>query len=147
MGREPELDELRAALTGTEPARLYCLAGMGGIGKTSIAVHWAHALRGQFPDGVLWAHVSTSEPLAILDSWARAFQCDFSGLPDLDSRGAALRAVLADKQVLIILDDVWDAGRAARAAGGRRRVPGDPYRPRPGRGGGAGRAHHSGADF
>src|SRR6185503_6827627 len=86
--------------------------GMGGIGKTSLAVHLAHRLRGQFPDGVLWAHVSTSEPLDILDSWARAYHCDFSALPDLDSRASAVRALLADKTVLIILDDVWDAARA-----------------------------------
>jgi hypothetical protein len=114
VGRLPELEAFRAALSaaGPERARPYCLAGMGGIGKTSLAVHIAHSLRDQFPDGVLWAHVSTSEPLAILDSWARAYQCDYSGLPDLESRAAALRALLADKGVLIILDDVWDAARA-----------------------------------
>jgi NB-ARC domain/Bacterial transcriptional activator domain len=115
VGRLPELGAFRAALraaAGPKRARPYCLAGMGGIGKTSLAVHIAHSLRNQFPDGVLWAHVSTSEPLAILDSWARAYQCDYSGLPDLDSRAAALRALLADKTVLIILDDVWDAARA-----------------------------------
>jgi DNA-binding SARP family transcriptional activator len=115
VGRLPELEAFRAALSaaaGPERARPYCLAGMGGIGKTSLAVHIAHSLRDQFPDGVLWGHVSTSEPLAILDSWARAYQCDYSGLPDLESRAAALRALLADKTVLIILDDVWDAARA-----------------------------------
>jgi len=115
VGRLPELEAFRAALSappGPERARPYCLAGMGGIGKTSLAVHIAHSLRDQFPDGVLWAHVSTSEPLAILDSWARAYQCDYSGLPDLESRSAALRALLADKTLLIILDDVWDAARA-----------------------------------
>lgn len=112
VGREAELNELRAALTRVDGPRLYCLAGMGGIGKTSLAIHLAHTLRDQFPDGVLWAHASTSEPLAILDSWARAFQCDFSGLPDVESRAAALRAVLGDKKVLMILDDVWSAARA-----------------------------------
>jgi DNA-binding SARP family transcriptional activator len=112
VGRELELGELGAAVNRAELPRLFWLAGMGGIGKTSLAVHLAHALRDQFVDGVLWAHVSTSEPLAVLDSWARAFGCDFSGLPDLDSRAAALRAVLADKKALMILDDVWDAARA-----------------------------------
>jgi tetratricopeptide (TPR) repeat protein len=125
VGRQPELDAFRAVLAeaataGPEAARPYCLAGMGGIGKTSLAVHIAHSLRDQFPDGVLWAHVSTSEPLAILDSWARAYQCDYSGLPDLESRAAALRALLADKKVLMILDDVWNAARArSLLVGGR----------------------------
>ncbi|MEP7198940.1 MAG: BTAD domain-containing putative transcriptional regulator, partial [Chloroflexota bacterium] len=111
VGRERELAELRAEFTQAA-ANIVGLIGMGGIGKTTLATQLAHALRAQFPDGVLWAHVATSEPMAILDSWARAFQCDYSGLPDLDSRAAAMRSLLADKHALLILDDVWDAERA-----------------------------------
>ncbi len=106
VGREKELAELRDALMRTSSAQIYCLAGMGGVGKTTLAIRLAHTLRDQFPDGVLWAHAATSEPLAILESWARAYRCDFSGVPDLDSRAAALRGVLADKKILIVLDDV-----------------------------------------
>jgi DNA-binding SARP family transcriptional activator/TolA-binding protein len=111
VGREKEMADFEHALTSTEGQLVYCLAGMGGVGKTALAAHLAHVLRERFSDGVLWANASTSEPLAILDSWARAYDCDFSGLPDPESRAAAVRALLAEKKVLVVLDDVWDAGR------------------------------------
>jgi tetratricopeptide (TPR) repeat protein len=109
VGREQELAELRERLTDTNGQNVYCLTGMGGIGKTALAVRLAHTLRDDFPDGVLWANAAASEPLAILDSWAQAFDYDFSSLPDLDSRAASFRSVLADKKVLMILDNVWSA--------------------------------------
>jgi tetratricopeptide (TPR) repeat protein/predicted Ser/Thr protein kinase len=109
VGREEEMSDLRAALVGAAGPSAYCLIGMGGIGKTALAVHIAHALRDHFVDGVLWASAATSEPLAILDSWARAYDCDFSSLHDLESRAAAMRGVLADKRVLVVLDDVRSA--------------------------------------
>src|SRR5207237_3316540 len=74
VGREQAMAAVRTALSASNGVSLYCLAGMGGIGKTSLAVHIAHVLREQFADGVLWARLSTSEPLAVLDSWARAYR-------------------------------------------------------------------------
>ncbi len=109
VGREQELDELRHMLTTPGEQNMVCLTGMGGVGKTALATRLAHTLRHHFADGVLWANMATSEPLAILDSWARAYGYDFSSLPDLDSRAAALRGELADKKTLMILDDVWHA--------------------------------------
>lgn len=94
------------------PITRLCLVGMGGIGKTSLAVHAAYRLREQFPDGVLWGNLRDSTPLAVLSSWERAFGCDFSGLPDLNSRAASLRSLLHEKKTLVILDDVWDAADA-----------------------------------
>jgi DNA-binding SARP family transcriptional activator len=111
VGRAAPLRELETAISSAQRGALYCIIGMGGIGKTTLALRLAHALRDQFPDGVLWGHVATSEPLAILDSWARAFGCDYSSLPDIETRAASLRSLLSGKKILFLLDDVWDAAR------------------------------------
>lgn len=109
VGRRQELNHLADLLTRNDGPKLACLTGMGGIGKTALATRLAHLLRPAFPDGVLWANVAASEPLAIIDSWVKAYGYDFSSLPDLSSRAGALRSLLADKNVLMIFDDVWSA--------------------------------------
>lgn len=91
--------------------RVYCFVGMGGIGKTALVTSLAYNLREKFADGVLWANAATSDPMAVAESWARAYGYDFSGLPDMDSRAAALRGMLAEKQALLVLDNVTSAAR------------------------------------
>ncbi len=106
VGREATLHQLTALLSAPEAPRTVALVGMGGVGKTTVATHAAHALRQHFRDGVLWAQTAISAPLDILHSWARAFGYDYSGLHDVESCAAALRSAVADKQLLLILDDI-----------------------------------------
>ena len=109
VGREAAVTELVALF---EQEKVVALVGMGGIGKTSLATAVAQQLRPHFADGVLWANTHTSDPSNILELWGRAYDHDFSGLTDLASRETAVRSLLADKQALLILDNVDDAAEA-----------------------------------
>lgn len=109
VGREAALAEL-ADLIASQ--RVVALVGMGGIGKSSLATAVAHRLRFQFADGVLWANPHASDASNVLALWARVYDHDFSALTDLASRETAVRSLLADKQTLIMLDNVEDAAEA-----------------------------------
>lgn len=111
VGRLTLLTELSAALTAADSQQIQALAGMGGIGKSTVAVEIAHIARKSFTDGVLWAQAATAEPIAILESWAQAYGYDFSRIGDVESMAAAFRGVLAEKSVLIVLDDVDSIAR------------------------------------
>ncbi|GAB4157085.1 MAG: BTAD domain-containing putative transcriptional regulator [Candidatus Promineifilaceae bacterium] len=106
VGRQVEQKQLATLLKDEKGPRLAAVVGMGGVGKTTLAVQTAHALREHFVDGVLWANAAASDPLAIMESWAQAYGADLSRYPDRDSRAAALRGLLAHKRALIVLDDV-----------------------------------------
>lgn len=105
VNRETLLLQLRTAIATGSNQRL-AVVGMGGMGKTSLAIHLAHQVRDQFADGVLWADVSHDDPIGLIDRWAEAYNCDFRTVADEASRAAALRDILKDKKALLILDDV-----------------------------------------
>ena len=107
IGRTQEIKRLLTWLR--QPQRAPCvIQGMGGVGKSSLAAHIAYQTRADFPDGVLWAKVNQSDTMAILHSFAAAYGRDVSIYGDLQTRGQVVREILADKQVLIVLDDVPD---------------------------------------
>ncbi|MEM7336260.1 MAG: tetratricopeptide repeat protein, partial [Chloroflexota bacterium] len=111
VGRESEADTLRQWLTQPNGPHFAALVGMGGIGKTTLANQIAHSLRTEFTDGVLWADAVAGEPFDILEGWGKAYGFDFSGLNDVENRAAAVRGMLADKQALIVIDDIFELSR------------------------------------
>ncbi|MEV7118620.1 AfsR/SARP family transcriptional regulator [Kitasatospora griseola] len=114
-GRSKMVNELRDVLrAGSGQAVVVTsLAGIGGVGKTTLAVHVAHSLRPDFPDGQLYvdlrgAGASPADPAVVLGDFLHAL-----GTPDapdsLDQRAALYRSLLADKRMLILLDNARDA--------------------------------------
>ena len=128
-GRVADLDVLDAFLpnttglpntagTGHPPIVIAAVDGAAGIGKTALAVHWAHRIRDRFPDGQLYLNLrghgpgQPVEPSAAVEAMLRSLGIAENQIPgDLDDRSALLRTVLAGKRMLVLLDNARDAGQ------------------------------------
>ncbi|MCB9446045.1 MAG: hypothetical protein H6669_17600, partial [Ardenticatenaceae bacterium] len=110
-GRDAELVDLYERLQLQGKRRLLGLVGPPGVGKTALAIELAHRLRQTFPDGVLWMDADKDDPMSVAERWANAYGYDVSRIPDLNARTAVLRDLLAEKQALIVCDDVTNAAK------------------------------------
>ena len=94
----------------------HALFGMGGLGKSVLAAALCHepSIQARYPDGILWLAVGeTPELLTLQASLARALGDSVAFNDPLDGR-RRLRELLADKAVLVILDDVWQSTHVDR---------------------------------
>jgi DNA-binding SARP family transcriptional activator len=112
-GRETQLVTVaHLARTADRSASvLVAITGKAGVGKTALAVHAAHRLRDQYPDGQLFVNLRGTEatPLCATDVLARFLRSlgvDPTAIPDdAEERAALYRSRLADRRLLILLDD------------------------------------------
>ncbi|NUM48060.1 MAG: hypothetical protein HUU38_25425 [Anaerolineales bacterium] len=111
VGRENELETVKRAVLDGGRAAICGVRGMGGVGKTALAAHLAYQVREQFPDGILWARLDTSDPLSILGTFAEAYGKDVSQYRDVESRAAVVRNLLAGKRALVILDNAENSAQ------------------------------------
>jgi DNA-binding SARP family transcriptional activator len=122
-GREDQVRHLCDLLSSADvhgeggAVRIALVAGSGGLGKTSLAVHAAHRVRGGFPDGQLYVDLlgATPDPLGVGDVLARFLRdlgVDGRDVPvDEAERAARYRTVLAGRRMLIVLDNARDAAQ------------------------------------
>lgn len=112
-GREAEL----AHLDGVTGARIIVLSGTAGVGKTTLAVQWAHRVRDTFPDGQLYINLrgfdptgSPVTPAEAIRGFLEALAVPQERIPStLDAQVGLYRTLLADRRILVVLDNARDA--------------------------------------
>jgi DNA-binding SARP family transcriptional activator len=116
-GRADEIDRINDHLVSSGDrenrfvAPIMVLVGKGGVGKTSIAVHVSHGMASHFPGGQLYAdlHGGSShpvQPVQVLERFLRALGLPGTQIPEgSDERAEVYRNLIADRKVLVVLDD------------------------------------------
>jgi DNA-binding SARP family transcriptional activator/tetratricopeptide (TPR) repeat protein len=126
-GRQEYLARLDQ-LAGNGTVVISALSGMAGVGKTALAVHWARRVADRFPGGQLYVNLRGFAPTGRVVEPADAVRgfLDALGVPPdqipvgADAQAARYRALLADRRMLVVLDNARDAEQV------RPLLPGDP---------------------
>jgi tetratricopeptide (TPR) repeat protein len=122
-GRSGELAVLTGLLRGRAGTGgtvvISAIGGTAGVGKTALAVYWAHHVAGEFPDGQLYVNLRGFDPGGQVMDPAEAVRrfLDALGVPaeripvDLDAQAALYRSQLAGRRVLVVLDNARDTAQ------------------------------------
>lgn len=115
IGRVAELENLNRVLRKTSHADAVVISAIGGtagVGKTALALQWAHQVRHQFPDGDLYADLRgygpglPVEPGAVLTGFLHALGVSGADIPqELEDRSAQFRTLVEGRRILIVLDN------------------------------------------
>src|SRR5690606_17017915 len=113
VNRDTELTYLaKLALERSDAPRILIITGTAGVGKTSLVLRCAHSVRDQFPDGQLYTNLrgydpgTPATPDHVLAGFLRDLGVPAQAVPaTLEDRAALYRSILADRRVLLVLDN------------------------------------------
>ena len=115
-GRADLVAELDALVTDRPKPGVITLDGLPGVGKTALAVQWAHRARRRFPDGVWFVNLNgfgdgaAVEEEEVVTGLLEEFRMTADCPPSPAARRAKLREVLNHRRMLVLLDNAHDAG-------------------------------------
>ncbi|SDF34785.1 DNA-binding transcriptional activator of the SARP family [Lentzea fradiae] len=113
-GRGAQLATLDALAPGPGSVALSitAISGSAGVGKTALAVHWAHRVRDRFPDGQLYANLrghspgGAAPPIEVLAQFLTALEVPAERVPvDVETAAAMYRTLTTDRRMLVLLDN------------------------------------------
>jgi tetratricopeptide (TPR) repeat protein/transcriptional regulator with XRE-family HTH domain len=111
-GRSRELGRMDSLLRAASGMPMLAVAGPPGVGKTALALHWAHLAASRYPDGQLYLNLRgydperPVEPDDALGQFLRALGVGAADIPpELAARSALMRSILARRRVLVLLDN------------------------------------------
>ncbi len=109
-GRTTELSALDAADDG-----VWVITGTAGVGKTTLAVRWAHEARDRYPDGQLYVNLrgfdADDEPLTPTSALTQLLRALGATPSETDDQSGLFRSLLADRKALVVLDNARDAAQ------------------------------------
>ncbi|MGW6448719.1 ATP-binding protein [Lentzea sp. NPDC055074] len=117
-GRRDEIAELESR-ANSGAVVISALNGTAGVGKTALALHWAHRVADQFPDGQLYVNMRGFEPDRepmtpdeAIRCFLDAFGVSSDAMPmSLDGQASLFRSMVAKRRVLVVLDNVNNAAQ------------------------------------